>query len=202
MSETGDNVGTEIEKFSYVAEDEIEKYCGLAAKVTMAHVEAASVLIDAYKGCTFRPRKWAERVDLTYKRTMEETRGKLKHFPRIKIDKVEAKTRSAFGVEKLAFDESCLEFDSETSPYFSFYLPPSVLFRKAPKTIIVNYTSGYEEIPEAIKRATGMLACNIKQMGGVLRWKSRDDYDIKVTLGNEGVFTQEIKEIIAGVRLQ
>ena len=50
-------------------------------------------------------------------------------------------------------------------------------------------------IPEQLKRACGILACNIKQMGGVMRWKQRDDYDIKVTLSDEGVFTEEIKVI-------
>jgi len=39
-------------------------------------------------------------------------------------------------------------------------------------------------------------------MGGILRWKSRDDYDIKVTLGNDGVMTEEVKQILDGVLVQ
>lgn len=76
------------------------------------------------------------------------------------------------------------------------------MFREVPKAVSVTYTSGYAVIPEAVKRATGILACNIKQMGGVMRWKSRDDYDIKVTLGNEGVFTEEVKAILGTVMVQ
>ena len=76
------------------------------------------------------------------------------------------------------------------------------MFREAPKAVNVTYMSGYVTPPEAVKRATGILACNIKQMGGVMRWKSRDDYDIKVTLGNEGVFTEEVKAILGTVEVQ
>ena len=57
-------------------------------------------------------------------------------------------------------------------------------------------------IPEQLKRACGILACNIKQMGGVMRWKQRDDYDIKVTLSDEGVFTEEVKVMLRGVEIR
>ena len=50
--------------------------------------------------------------------------------------------------------------------------------------------------------ACGILACNIKQMGGTLRWKSRDDYDVKVTLSDSGVFSPEIENILRGVEIQ
>ena len=76
------------------------------------------------------------------------------------------------------------------------------MFRNVPKVITVHYTSGYTEIPEDVKRVCGIIACNIKQMGGILRWKSRDDYDIKVTLGNDGVMTEEVKRILDGVQVQ
>ena len=187
---------------TYVTEDELAKYCGLTVGVTMEHVEAASVLIDAYKGCSFGAVERTERVDLTYRRTTEETRGKLIHFPRIFVDKVTAKTRSPFGVDSLEFDPECLEFDGDTSQYFTFYMPRALMFRKVPKNITVHYVSGYAEIPEDIKRVCGIIACNIKQMGGILRWKSRDDYDIKVTLGNDGVMTEEVKRILDGVQVQ
>ena len=57
-------------------------------------------------------------------------------------------------------------------------------------------------IPEQLKRACCILSCNIKQMGGVMRWKQRDDYDIKVTLSDEGVFTEEIKVRLRGVEIR
>lgn len=187
---------------TYLTDEEIGAYCSLVAGVEREQVEAASVLIDAYKGCSFGPQEHEERVDLVYRRALEEVRGRLKHFPRIAVEKVTARCRSPFGMEQVAYDVSCLEFDGEESEYFSFYMPRNMLFRSVPKAITVKYSSGYAEVPEAVKRACGILACNIKQMGGVLRWKSRDDYDIKVTLGNEGVMTAEVKGILDGVMVK
>ena len=187
---------------SYLTSDEIPIYCGLSAGVTMDHVEAASFLIDAYKGCSFEPSKHTEKVTLNYKRSSGETRGKLRHFPRISVGSVIAKMCSPFGTDSIDCGADCLEFDDDESLYFTFEMPRSLMFREMPKAVSVTYTSGYAVIPEAIKRATGILACNIKQMGGVMRWKSRDDYDIKVTLGNEGVFTEEVKAILGTVMVQ
>lgn len=186
----------------YLTAAEIPVYCGLAADVTMTQVEAASALIDAYKGCSLEPREHTERVELRCKRRDAEVRGKLIHLPRIEVTDVKAKTLTPFGKMESKFDADCLEFDSPDSVYFSFYMPPTMMFRDVPKVLTVTYKSGYEVIPEAVKRACGILACNIKAMGGVLRWKSRDDYDIKVTLGNEGVMTSEVKQILDGVRVQ
>lgn len=186
----------------YLTENEISEYCGLFTGVTLDHVEAASVLIDAYKGCSFEPRKHVERVNLTYKRTSQETRGKLEHFPRIEIISVMANTKSPFGVERIEIPSNCLMFDSDESYYFTFMSPTSLMFRDDPKSLVVTYTSGYATPPESIKRACGILAGNIQQMGGVLRWKSRDDYDIKVTLGNEGIFSSEVKAILRGVSVR
>ena len=70
------------------------------------------------------------------------------------------------------------------------------------RNVIYSNRDEYKEIPEQLKRACGILACNIKQMGGVMRWKQRDDYDIKVTLSDEGVFTEEIKVMLRGVEIQ
>lgn len=193
---------TVVSTGAYLTEEEIPKYCGLAADVTMTQVEAASALIDAYKGCSLAPREYTERVELRHKRRDTEARGKLIHLPRIEITEVKAKTMTPFGKSESKFDAECLDFDSNESVYFCFYMPQAMMFRSIPQTLTVTYKSGYEEIPEAVKRACGILACNIKAMGGVLRWKSRDDYDIKVTLGNEGVMTSEVKQILDGVRVQ
>lgn len=187
---------------TYLTEDEIPVYCALVSGVTMEYVEAASVLIDAYKGVSFAETERTERVELTYKRSYGEYRGKLIHYPRTEITEVKGKALSPFGTNTLDFGADCLSFDGENSPYFSFYLPSSFMFREPPSFLFVKYKSGYKEIPEAVKRACGMLACNIKQMGGILHWTSRDDYDVKVTLGDSGVFTDEVKHILDGVNVQ
>ena len=187
---------------SYLTSDEIATYCGLATGVTMDHVEAASVLIDAYKGCSFNPTNHTENVPLTYKRGTGLVRGKLKHFPRIAVGAVVAKVRSPFGNDKVQIGADSIDFDDDESMYFTFEMPRALMFRSTPDSLKVTYTSGYATPPEAVKRACGILACNIKQMGGVMRWKSRDDYDIKVTLGNEGVFTEEVRSILGTVMVQ
>lgn len=187
---------------TYLTEDEIPAYCGLISGVKMEHIEAATTLIDAYKGRSFFPMKHTERVELKHNRVDHEFRGKLKHFPRVSIEKITAKTHSCFGNDVLTLDASTLDFDDDESLYFTFEFPQSFMFRKPPKAIKVTYTSGYNEIPESIKRACGILACNIKQMGGTLRWKSRDDYDVKVTLSDSGVFSPEIEDILRGVEIQ
>lgn len=185
---------------SYIKESEIPIYCGLVRGVTMEHVEAATTLIDAYKGTSFLPTQHVERVELKQRRG--EYRGKLNHFPRICIDKITAKVRSIFGDQKLELPVDCIDFDDDLSLYFTFTMPRELMFRSVPQNINIVYHSGYNVIPEQLKRACGILACNIKQMGGVMRWKQRDDYDIKVTLSDEGVFTEEIKVMLRGVEIR
>ena len=53
---------------TYLTEAEIPLYCGLAADVSMTQVEAASALIEAYKGMTLGVREHTERVNLRHKR--------------------------------------------------------------------------------------------------------------------------------------
>ena len=187
---------------TYLTAAEIPEYCGLAADVTMTQVEAASALIEAYKGCSLAPTEHTERVELRCKRRDTEVRGKLIHLPRIEVTDITAKTATPFGKMESKFDADCLEFDSPDSVYFSFFMPPTMMFREIPKVLTVIYKSGYDVIPEAVKRACGILACNIKAMGGALRGKSRDDDDSEVTLGNEGARTSEVKEVLDGVRVQ
>lgn len=186
----------------YLTEEEIPKYCSLSDNVTLELVEAASTLIDAYKGCSFGATERSERIEINRRRATGEQRGVLSHYPRIEITSIKAKINSPFGVNIITLPNSCIDFDSPDSPYFTFYMPRNLMFHMVPRFLNVDYISGYKEIPEAVKRACGLIACNISQMGGVLRWKSRDDYDIKVTLGNEGVMSSEVKQILNGVMVQ
>ena len=178
----------------YLKEDEIEKYCGLTEGVTMAHVNAASYFIDSYKGCSYDVVRREERIEINKK-----GRGKIRHFPFAGIEKITARMESPFGESPVVLSENCIDFDSDDSPYFTFYMPTDLLFRKPPKAINMTYQSGYLVIPENVKKACGILACNIRQMGGTLRWKSRDDYDVKVTLSSEGIMTNDIKGMLKGI---
>ena len=195
---------------SYLKEEEIPTYCNLVNGVTISQVEAASFLIDSFVGSTFKATKYQEKVNFsktpTKRNYMQDYRAKLKHLPRIEINSVETTVKTIFGQrDKLVFETECLEFDSPNSLYFSFFPPykPFMLENPVIKNLDVTYTAGYEEdnYPEALKRAVGMLACNLKQVGGTLKWQSRDDYDVKVTLSSEGVFTNEIKNLVKSVPL-
>ena len=89
---------------TYLTEDEISAYCGLISGVKMEHIEAATTLIDAYKGRSFFPMEHTERVELKHNRVDHEFRGKLKHFPRVSIEKITTKAHSCFGNDVLTLD--------------------------------------------------------------------------------------------------
>lgn len=195
---------------AYLTEEEIPNYT-LINNVTMKEVEAASFLIDAFKGISFEKQTYTERVRFIktpkYRTPFEPFRGKLKHLPRIQVNDVRTTIRTIFNpVDVLVFEPQVLDFDEDTSPYFSFY-PPQQAFWIAShakiKDLVITYEAGYEEgnYPEALKRAVGLLAGNLKQAGGTLQWTSRDDYDVKVTLANNGIFTNEIKNLVSSVDL-
>ena len=195
---------------AYLTEEEIPQYT-LVKGVTMKEIDAASFYIDAFKGISFTKQTYKERIRFIKKPSkhnlFQEFRGRLEHFPRIKIDEIYTTIRTPFvKSQTLKFNEEDLMFDKENSPYFSFY-PSQKIFWFNPMTSInelfITYEAGYDEsnYPEALKRATGLLAGNLKQAGGALQWTSRDDYDVKVTLANNGIFTSEIKDLISSVNL-
>ena len=195
---------------SYLTQEEIPIYT-LIDGVTMKEIEAASFLIDAFKGMSFVKQTYTERVHFIktpkLRKPFEPFRGKLKHLPRIQVNDVRTTIRTIFNpVDVLVFEPQVLDFDEDRSPYFSFY-PPQQAFWVIPHTkikdLVVTYEAGYEEgnYPEALKRAVGLLAGNLRQAGGTLQWTSRDDYDVKVTLANNGIFTDEIKNLVGSVDL-
>lgn len=187
---------------AYLTESEIDIYCTLVAGVSMEHVEAATALIEAHKGRVLTPVEYTERINLRLKKPAWEMRGKLNHYPRISIDKIVGKAQSPFGRADIEYDASALDFDSDDSLYFSFVPPRTMIYHKPPTDLRITYTSGYEEIPDEAKIACGLLASNIKQMGGVLKWKTRDDYDIRVTLADEGIMTNEVKRLLDRIVIQ
>ena len=198
---------------AYLTENELSSYCGVVDGVTMAHVESASYLIDAFKGSSFLAQEYAEHVNFISKPTkcdpFKPFRGKVRHLPRITIEEVYTRVNSVWGeMQTIAFPPLSLLFDEDNSVYFSFY-PPRRMFNSPINFtmpidhLMVKYVAGYEEgnYPEALKRATGMLAQNLKQLGGTLQWKSRDDYDTKVTLADNSIFSDEIKQLVGSIPL-
>lgn len=194
---------------TYVTEEEIPLYCPIVKETTIDHINSACFLIDAYKGTSFEVKDYVELVRFNrrsrFSSPLEPYRGKLKHLPRQEIKEVYTVVPSIFGERtRIDYNVDDLWFDEENSPYFSFYAPQNIIhFTPNPvlKEVKVSYSAGYKEVPEQLKRAVGLLAQNLAQMGGTLQWTSRDDYDVKLTLKNEGIFTDEIKRLVDTIPL-
>lgn len=172
----------------------------------MAEVNAASILIDAYEGESFSSKRYTEVVKLSKKRTPygDVYRGKLKHLPRINVVDVASYVPTAFGDEQLvSYDPGQLRFDEDSLQYFTFVPRRGVgySYDSTPYQLIVKYNAGYDVYPEELKRATGLLADNLKRNGGTMSWKSREDFDCKITLSDNAIFTAEIRQIVDLVRL-
>jgi|WetSurMetagenome_2_1015567.scaffolds.fasta_scaffold269915_2 hypothetical protein len=189
---------------AYLTESEITSYTTLPS-VTMTNVESASLLIDAYMGSTFASKEYTEVSRLSKKRTPygDVFKGKLKHLPRINVVSVTAYVPSPFGDEALVtYDPVQLRFDEDVLQYYTFIPQRTVFFPSPPPyQLIIKYNAGYTTYPEELKRATGMIADSLKKFGGTMNWKSRDDFDCKITLANDSIFTPEIKALIDLVRL-
>jgi hypothetical protein len=192
---------------AYLTELEIPLYTTFPG-VSMATVESASILIDAYEGSTFNSKEYTEPAKLSKKRTPygDVFKGKLKHLPRVEILEVTSYILSPFGGEFLqTYDPTQLRFDEDIMPYFTFILQQgdthSIFPSPPPYQLIVKYSAGYAEVPEELKRATGLLADNLKRNGGTYKFTSRDDFDCKITLSDDGIFTREIKQVIDLVKL-
>ena len=194
----------------YITEEEIPIYCPIVKETNIGHVETACFLIDAYKGTSFELKEYTELVNFNKRSRfvdfLEPYRGKLKHLPRKEVKEVYTIVPTVFSkFTRIDYSVDSLCFDEDISKYFSFYLPQGFVspIRKL-KTLKVTYTAGYNEneYPEQLKRAVGLLAQNLAQMGGTLEWTSRDDYDVKIMLKNEGIFTNEIKRLVDTITLE
>lgn len=182
---------------SYLTEDELTLYTN--TPITMLEAENATLLIDAYKGMSFLPTERTDRVKLMVRDGDygDDYRGKLKHKPLVELISVTASVRYPFGIEQVDCGVDSIIFDDDCSPYFSFIPKYNPIFATpTPKIIVVKYKSGYDEIPVELKRITAQLASNLKLSGGGLKWTSREDFDLKITLTKDGVFTNEIKRMI------
>jgi len=194
---------------AYISDNEIPLYTSMPG-ITIKDIEDATALIDAHKGRSFIEKTFVEQSKLSKKNSVygHVFKGKLKHLPRVTIEEVKAYTSSPFGGEtEVFYDISCLRFDSDDEPYFNF-IPQQInahnIFPSAPPLVItVTYTAGYAKnnIPVDLKKATGFLADNLKRTGGTLKWKSRSDFDMNITLADDGIFTTEIRKLIELVRL-
>lgn len=189
--------------------EEIPLYCTTVPGITIDTIETASVLIDAYKGQSFMSKEYTENTKLTKKRGQygDEYRGKLRHMPRISVKLLKSYVPSAFGDEQeMIYEPKSLRFDGDESLYFQFMPQQSMnspFKTMPPQSLIVTYTAGYtvDTIPVELKRVTGLLAENLKKNGGTLKWKSRNDFDMMITMADDSIFPMELKQMVNLVRL-
>lgn len=186
----------------YLTQEELSLYTD--QPITMLDAENATLGIDAYKGASFWSKKYTEQVKLAKRRTGYGViyKGRLRHKPRVSIVGVTAMVMLPFGLQKTECGEDSLWFDDDESPYFTYCQKANPIFPvPIPSSVTVTYYAGYEVIPEPLKRATAMLATNLRAAGGGPKWTSREEFDLKITLAKDGVFTSEVKEIINMVEL-
>ena len=200
----------------YLTETEIVKYTKLPG-LTMNEVEQASTIIDSYIGRSFSPTEHIEQSKLSKKNNGygKVYKGRLRHLPRINILQVSAMVPSYFGgLQQANYEADSLWFDDDEFEYFTFMqsatlntqtsiVNQSIFATPTPSIITVKYTSGYEVIPEEIKRACGMIMDAVKSNGGTVAWKSRQDFDMTIVLrdSEDPILTNAVIRLLNSVKL-
>ena len=186
---------------TYITEDEKVQLCDTVIdNVSMMDVRIATALIDGYLGRTYLPKKYRERVKLN--RAM---RGKLKQAPVICVESVVAVFATPFGQSKQKLEgdmEEYIELDPERDGYFTFVGNlglTSMIYHTVPKYIEVEYSSGFENIPDRLKTATAMLACNVRQAQSFAGAKQLTSLDFQVMMTDDSFFTSDIKMLLKGL---
>ena len=181
----------------YIQPEEIPKYCGIIEGVTPADIRTASTLIDGYLGRSYQRQQSTERVKL-----FRHDRGRLKKYPVISIDNVVARMSCIFGDAKDTLSCEAIELDPENDGYFSFVGNrgfSAIIYRQRPHILEITYTSGYNEFPERLKTACGMLACNIRQAMSYNGAKQLTSLDFEVMMTDDSFFTSDIKRLLQGL---
>lgn len=199
---------------NYLTVDEIPTYCS-SSDFTEKDIADASVIIDSYAGRSYGVLEYNEQVSL--KRTGGYLKGKLRHYPRVTVESVTARVMSPMGVRLDSYDPASIYFDdpefeyfvfiperSDITPAFAMTAPWELWHSPLPTQLIVKYTSGYETIPEALKRACGMVMDAIAINGGTTTWKSKTNFDTTVVLSekDDPVLSAGIRSILSTLRLK
>ena len=182
------------EQCGYLTPEEIPKYCGIIEGVTAGDVRTASTLINGYLGRSYEPKQFTDRVRMLHKH-----RGHLSHHPVIVVNKVVALGHCVFGnvEEKMPVDSIVL--DPENDGYFTFVGSGgfnAMIYGLHPYLLEVTYVSGFEDYPENLKTACGMLACNIRQAMSFNGAKQLTSLDFQVLMTDDSFFTSDIKRLL------
>lgn len=195
----------------YLTDAEKHELCdSVIDGVTMTDVQIATDLIDGYLGRSYTLRGYTERVKIN-----RNMRGKLNHAPVADITKVTAVYMTPFGRSTKVLAEKTegtdpdenpvddfIDVDPERDGYFTFigelgmnYL----VYHCLPKYLLIEYQSGYKEIPSRLKTATAMLACNIRQAQSFAGAKQLTSLDFQIRMTDDSFFTSDIKMLLKGL---
>lgn len=186
----------------YLSADEVETYCE-QIPVTESQVAFASSLIDAFVGnhdgsSLFTKKEQTDVIKLNRKGI-----GRLKHKPVIEILKVSSVGQGMFGFTEVELDINTIQFDEEGYIYtngFNNRITRNNLRPSPISQLKVQYTYGFEEIPEPVKRACAMLAMNISQTATFTNLQSMTTLDARFSLANPSLFTTDIKSLLTRYR--
>lgn len=189
----------------YLTDDEITTYCDLLP-VTQSQVIFASAIVDSFVGLDGGESKFKAH-EATEKGLRPNRKGliKLKHSPVLSLTKVALRVPNALSftsvVEYPVEDFYCDEDGYIELPTIS-HLPitPNNLYGKPPVAMDISYTYGYKEIPEQVKLATAMIAMNISQQGGFANINSATNLDVRYSLTDPSVFTEDIRRMLVAYR--
>lgn len=177
----------------YLTTNEINSYCNIPG-VDDNIVAYASVLIDTDIG-DISSQQYTRTISFNKKGV-----GKLpnirKHLPLISIDSVQIVSRTPFGqsVEEVPTTNIIADEYGHVQ-YIGGNSFSTLLFGSVPTQVVVKYTAGYASPPEALKRACGMIAMNIRKRGfdGMT---AINDIDVRLDFVNDSVITSDIRQIL------
>lgn len=182
---------------------EIDEYCQMIP-VDESHVRYASAMIDAYIGTNkgkskFEPNEFVEIVKPNRKGIC-----KLKYDPVIEIQSIQGLSMRNINLDGVLLEDYMYDFDENgyivLNNVGNGVFHRSSLFLNHIKYYKVQYTYGYEEVPEDIKIACAMLAMNISQVSTFTALDSMTTLDARFSLADSNLFTNEIKSLISRYR--
>lgn len=183
----------------YLTEEEAAEYCEMAP-VSMSQIAFASAMIDAYIGTNHGKSMFSVGTGSATLKFTRKGVAKIKDTPLISIDKAYMIAQSPFGTSEIEIPVHTLQFDESGFIYAPKHIAANTNYRNVGVTgysgIRIEYTYGYEEVPEQIKLACAMIAINIQQKGTFTNLDSMTTLDSRFALSSPEIVTSEIKMLL------
>ncbi len=171
-------------------------FVGPRIVLTEALIERASAIIDGYCRREIGVKTYKERIPLT------NLRGHVSFYPVVEV--LSAEGRSSQGIMGGFFgppsfvpvDLSTIDMDKPIGAvwcgHYNFGSPMSELE--------IEYTSGWEETPQKVKVACGMLINQLAENANP-NIKSKKDFDFSIEYFGNNLVTPEIANLLAEYRI-